>query len=264
MTQIQLDTYINVLQSHFMQSAKKIQDCPAQNCTEIAMLGRSNVGKSSIINLLLNHKLAKSSSTPGKTKLINFFKTTWEISTIRQDSTHCNKNETIKTQHKKDFINVGHTIESVTQNITDPTKNKQTSQKEAIRIPLIFIDFPGFGYAKVSKDTKKVWDKYLTDFIYRRQSIKLFCHLIDSRHTNLEIDEEISVFLKTITESRQDCKLLQIYTKYDKLSRNDFNKLKAQNKLTISAVKKTSQSIQQLYHAILYTSLNWDHYKHYC
>lgn len=237
---IQPNTHIKVLQSHFMQSAQTIKDCPPQNCTEIAMLGRSNVGKSSIINLLLNHKLAKSSSTPGKTKLINFFSTTWELTTSKKDSIP-NVNESIAPQNKTDSI----------QNSQD------LLQTESMRIPLIFIDFPGFGYAKVSKDTKKVWDKHLTDFIYKRQSIKLFCHLIDSRHTNLAIDTEIERFLQKIVESRQDCKLLQIYTKDDKLNKSDYHKLKTQNKLTISTLKKTPQATQQLYHAILHASLNW-------
>lgn len=234
--QNQMHTHINVLQSYFMQSAQTIKDCPAPNYTEIAMLGRSNVGKSSIINLLLNHKLAKSSSTPGKTKLINFFSTTWELSVNKKDSIIYDAVELDEiAMHNKE----------------------ETSCTKSMRIPLVFIDFPGFGYAKVSKDTKKIWDKHLTDFIYKRQSIKLFCHLIDSRHTDLAIDAEIERFLKAITESRQDCKLLQIYTKDDKLNKSDYHKLKAQNKITISTLKKTPQAIQQLYHAILYASLNW-------
>lgn len=236
---IQSNTHIKVLQSHFMQSAQTIKDCPPQSCTEIAMLGRSHVGKSSIINLLLNHKLAKSSSTPGKTKLINFFSTTWELTTNKDSMP--NTHDSIALQCKTDSM----------QN------NQDLLQTESMRIPLIFIDFPGFGYAKVSKDTKKVWDKHLTDFIYKRQSIKLFCHLIDSRHTNLAIDTEIERFLQKIVESRQDCKLLQIYTKDDKLNKSDYHKLKTQNKLTISTLKKTPQATQQLYHAILHASLNW-------
>ncbi len=221
-----MPTQIKVLQSHFIQSAQKIQDCPAPHCTEIAVLGRSNVGKSSIINLLLNHKLAKSSSTPGKTKLINLFSTTWELCPTKE-------------QNEKSHNTANHIL------------------TESMRIPLVIIDFPGFGYAKVSKDTKKIWDKNLTDFIYKRQSIKLFCHLIDSRHRDLAIDSDIANFLQTILESRKDCKILQIYTKDDKLNKNELHKLKAQHKLTISTLKKTTQSVQYLYHAILQASLDW-------
>ncbi len=208
-----IESEIKVLQSSFIQSAQKTFDVFSPYCTEIAILGRSNVGKSSIINLLLNHKLAKSSSTPGKTRLINFFSTTWEI--ISKDKSKLNSN---------------------------------------IRIPFIIIDFPGFGYAKVSKNEKKMWDRNLTDFINKRQNIKLFCHLIDSRHTNLDIDSKIDDFLHEIICNRKDCKILKIYTKEDKLSKNELYKLK--DKLTISTLKKSYNSTQNLYKSILQYSFD--------
>jgi GTP-binding protein len=58
----------------FKQSAPRLQDCPRSDLPEYAFIGRSNVGKSSLINMLCgNNKLAKTSSTPGKTQLINYF-----------------------------------------------------------------------------------------------------------------------------------------------------------------------------------------------
>lgn len=58
----------------FFISSQKINQCPKPNLPEFAFIGRSNVGKSSLINMLTDHKdLAKTSSTPGKTKLINHF-----------------------------------------------------------------------------------------------------------------------------------------------------------------------------------------------
>lgn len=58
----------------FKQSAARLQDCPRSNLPEYAFIGRSNVGKSSLINMLCgNNKLAKTSRTPGKTQLINYF-----------------------------------------------------------------------------------------------------------------------------------------------------------------------------------------------
>ena len=58
----------------FVKSSQKWQDCPAPNLPEYAFIGRSNVGKSSLINALMNQKdLAKTSQTPGKTQLINHF-----------------------------------------------------------------------------------------------------------------------------------------------------------------------------------------------
>lgn len=65
---------MRIIDATFMQSAQSIADSPSPDVAEIAFLGRSNVGKSSLLNTLTNRKgLAKSSSTPGKTQLINYF-----------------------------------------------------------------------------------------------------------------------------------------------------------------------------------------------
>lgn len=62
------------LNSKFVVSAEKLSQCPNFNLNEFPLLGRSNVGKSSFINALANNnKIAKTSNTPGKTRLINFF-----------------------------------------------------------------------------------------------------------------------------------------------------------------------------------------------
>lgn len=66
----------------FKQSASKLQECPKTHLPEYAFIGRSNVGKSSLINMLCNNgKLAKTSATPGKTQLINYFiiNDTWHL-----------------------------------------------------------------------------------------------------------------------------------------------------------------------------------------
>jgi GTP-binding protein len=68
---------MTIVNSEFITSAPSINEAPEWDLDEIAFLGRSNVGKSSLINALCNRKnLAKTSSTPGKTRLINFFKIT--------------------------------------------------------------------------------------------------------------------------------------------------------------------------------------------
>lgn len=143
--------------------------------SEVAFLGRSNVGKSSIINALTHKKgLAKSSSTPGKTRLINFF----HVDIVRND------------------------------------------------IPLTcqFVDLPGFGYAKVSKSLKVEWQKNLTNYIKKRASIRLFVQLIDSRHPFLEIDQEVNDYLQTIL--RADQRIIQIFTKSDKLGQSEVSVIK--------------------------------------
>ena len=59
---------------NFVKSSGKWQECPEPTIPEYAFIGRSNVGKSSLINAIMNHKdLAKTSQTPGKTQLINHF-----------------------------------------------------------------------------------------------------------------------------------------------------------------------------------------------
>lgn len=65
---------MKIVDAKFLQSAQRIDDSPAPNVAEVAFIGRSNVGKSSLLNTLTNRGgLAKSSSTPGKTQLINYF-----------------------------------------------------------------------------------------------------------------------------------------------------------------------------------------------
>jgi GTP-binding protein len=67
---------MKIASSKFILSSPNLKGCPevASNMAEFAFIGRSNVGKSSLINMLCNHKgLAKTSSKPGKTRLINFF-----------------------------------------------------------------------------------------------------------------------------------------------------------------------------------------------
>lgn len=189
---------ICVLSSSFIKSIENKSQAPSVLYSEIAILGRSNVGKSSTINLLLNNKnLAKSSSTPGKTRLMNFFLSSWRLDGVVYD--------------------------------------------------LRFIDFPGFGYAKVSKEERNLWDKNLSEFLKNRDSIKLFIHLIDSRHTNLAIDNEIRIFINSLLKS--DSKILSVFTKCDKLNKNELIKLKKEDSVCISYNDK--QSIESLRFSIL-------------
>ncbi|MCI5968507.1 ribosome biogenesis GTP-binding protein YihA/YsxC [Helicobacter sp.] len=187
----------------FITSAQNLSQCPPPVLSEVAFLGRSNVGKSTLINLLCHQKnLAKSSSTPGKTRLINFFLTQWKANL--QDST-------------KDSIN-------------------NSTQQEILK--LMFVDLPGFGYARVAKSQKELWNRNLVEFLRKRDCIRLFVHLRDSRHPNLEIDTNLLAFVKQFL--RGDQRFVQIFTKFDKLNVSEQNKLKSAfpNALFSSSLKR--------------------------
>ena len=65
---------MKIQHASFEKSSSEISNCPNSTFFEIAFIGRSNVGKSSLLNMLLNKKsITKVSKTPGKTKLINYF-----------------------------------------------------------------------------------------------------------------------------------------------------------------------------------------------
>src|SRR5690606_6382964 len=66
-------TEIVFTKAYFTKSAPSIRECPPETGYEVAFAGRSNAGKSSAINALTNSKLARTSKTPGRTQLINFF-----------------------------------------------------------------------------------------------------------------------------------------------------------------------------------------------
>ena len=71
---------MKIINAEFITSSDCLKNCPDFNLPEIAMIGRSNVGKSSFINAITNRKnLARTSNTPGKTRLINFYKINDEL-----------------------------------------------------------------------------------------------------------------------------------------------------------------------------------------
>ncbi len=178
-----------VVEAAFIKSAQSIADSLPEDMSEVVFLGRSNVGKSSTLNSLTQRKnLAKSSATPGKTQLINFFETRYLY-------------------------------------------NEQS-------YPVRFVDLPGFGYAKVSKSLKEVWQKNLVEFIQHRVSIRLFIHLRDARHPHAKIDDDVEAYISEFI--RPDQKYLTVFTKIDKLNQKERAKLKKDfpGSITLSNLKK--------------------------
>ena len=148
---------MEIKQATFVVSNTQVAKCPTHKLPEYAFIGRSNVGKSSLINMLTNHKgLAKTSSKPGKTQLINHF-----------------------------LIN-----------------------KE-----WYLVDLPGYGYAKVSKQSKKTFQQFITDYFKKRRELVSAFVLVDIRHEPQKIDLE---FMQWLGENAIPFAI--VFTKTDKLT----------------------------------------------
>ena len=148
---------MEIKQAAFVVSNTQVAKCPTHKLPEYAFIGRSNVGKSSLINMLTNHKgLAKTSSKPGKTQLINHF-----------------------------LIN-----------------------KE-----WYLVDLPGYGYAKVSKQSKKIFQQFITDYFKKRRELVNAFVLVDIRHEPQKIDLE---FMQWLGENAIPFAI--VFTKADKLT----------------------------------------------
>lgn len=145
--------------AEFVMSNSDVAKCPKSRLPEYAFIGRSNVGKSSLINMLTSRKsLAKTSGRPGKTQLINHF-----------------------------LINQNWHL----------------------------VDLPGYGYARVSKSSKKVFQKFITQYFALREQLVTAFVLVDIRHAPQPIDLE---FMQWLGENGIPFSI--IFTKADKLKPN--------------------------------------------
>ncbi len=123
---------MEITTAKYIISSPKVEGCPKPDMPEYAFIGRSNVGKSSLINMLTNQsKLAKTSNTPGKTQLINHF---------------------------------------------------------LINNAFYIVDLPGYGFAKVSQNTRVTWEKMIAGYLQHRPNLMTVFVLIDSRHEPQNID----------------------------------------------------------------------------
>ncbi|MBE6124293.1 MAG: YihA family ribosome biogenesis GTP-binding protein [Erysipelotrichaceae bacterium] len=132
---------------------------------EVCFVGKSNVGKSTLINTLVSSKkLAKTSKTPGCTKLLNFF------------------------------------------NIDNQFR---------------LVDSPGYGYAKTNHQTYDDFAALMTDYLFKRENLKLVVHLVDSRHVPTSLDVEMYEMLLSSGKP-----FLIVATKSDKLNQSMRDKCK--------------------------------------
>lgn len=147
---------MQIKSAEFVISNQDVSKCPNTHLPEYAFIGRSNVGKSSLINMLTQRKsLAKTSGRPGKTQLINHF-----------------------------IIN----------------KN------------WFLVDLPGYGYARVSKQAKKTFQKFITAYFEKRKQLVSAFVLVDIRHEPQPIDLEFMTWL-----GEHMIPFSIIFTKADKL-----------------------------------------------
>lgn len=165
---------MDITKATYLISSPNVTGCPKPDKPEYAFIGRSNVGKSSLINMLTNQsKLAKTSNTPGKTQMINHF---------------------------------------------------------LINNSFYFVDLPGYGFAKVSQNTRNAWEKMIADYLQKRTNLVTVFVLIDSRHEPQNIDLE---FLRKLGEWGVPFNV--IFTKADKSTQRDAAK---HCRLFIEAMKR--------------------------
>ena len=151
---------MKITSTKFVASAATTASIPRPGLPEIAFIGRSNVGKSSLLNSLLNVKgLARTSSTPGRTQALNFFDINGEM---------------------------------------------------------LFVDLPGYGYAKVSKAERAHWGKLIEKYLAQRETLVLCILIVDARHEPSPLDLQMKSWLEHFGLS-----FLVVTTKIDKLSANE-------------------------------------------
>jgi len=154
---------MKITSAEFISSFADVAKCPPPDKPEFAFIGRSNVGKSSLINMLTNsRKLAKTSVTPGKTQTINHF---------------------------------------------------------LINNSWYLVDLPGYGYASVSKSTREGFGKMIEDFVLKRKNISCLFVLIDAR-----LDPQANDLNFIQWAGSKEVPLALVFTKIDKLKRNELQK----------------------------------------
>lgn len=161
-----------IVNAEFAAAAKTQAELPPPLQVEIAFAGRSNVGKSSMLNKLMNRKnLARTSSTPGCTRQINFF--------------------TVRTA-------------------------------QGVHVSL--VDLPGYGYAKRSKEERKLWADLIDGYLLERPTLRVVALLVDVRRGLEAEDLDLLEMLETgSSESRGKPELVIVATKLDKLRSGERN-----------------------------------------
>lgn len=180
--------------AEFVMSAASAKQFLTDELPEIALVGRSNVGKSSMINSLMRmNKLARTSNTPGRTQTLNFYR--------------------IWPQGKPWQI----------ESATPEEGEERFSLKGALRDAALaqgafyFVDMPGYGFAKVSATQRNAWQKLIENYLLNRPNLKAVINLMDFRHPPTRDDAAMYDWLRHYEKVR-----LVLATKADKVGRSQW------------------------------------------
>ncbi|PZR96498.1 MAG: YihA family ribosome biogenesis GTP-binding protein [Stutzerimonas stutzeri] len=185
----------------FVWASTRIDDLPAMVGQEIAFAGRSNVGKSSLINALTRRNaLARTSHTPGRTQQLNFF---------RQ----------VGHDERIDHVAIGRD-RPIAKNVIDTQSLEHGfGEKPAptfSRHALTIVDMPGYGYAAVGKEKVAAWTKLIHDYLRGRANLMRVYVLIDARHGVKDVDGDV---LETLDKAAVSYQV--ILTKGDALKKSE-------------------------------------------
>jgi GTP-binding protein len=189
---------MKISSAEFVKSAFERQHWPNDGRPEVAFLGRSNVGKSSLLNSLLQRKgLARTSNTPGRTQSINFFLV---------------NGTTPSADHPADEASA-----PLLKPVGEP--NPATPPQTRRGAGFYFVDLPGYGFAKVSKSMRADWGQMAEEYLSNRSELALCIQLVDSRHKPSSLDLQLHEWLLFNEMSH-----IVVATKSDKLSANELSK----------------------------------------
>ena len=189
--------------------AVKPSQYPPDDRTEIAFAGRSNVGKSSLLNLITGRKnLARVSGSPGKTRTINFFDVTGKVKLPKTDEPAGGKAEPAGGK-------------------ADEKNGEGFDRKKAEEVKFRIVDLPGYGYAKVSKKMTDDWGPMMETFLANRKNLKVVVQLVDIRHEPTAQDVQMYEYLRHYGMAG-----VIVATKADKIKRSQLGK-------SIAAIRKT-------------------------
>jgi GTP-binding protein len=146
---------VTVVAAQFVAGADKLSSLPKGEQAEVAFIGRSNVGKSSLMNMLMQRKgLVRTSRTPGQTRQVNLF--------------------------------------------------LAELQRRRGRASVMLVDLPGYGYSTAGAATEKQMSELLSDYLYKREALRVIVHLIDARHGVTKADAEAA-------EALSDTKAVRLF-----------------------------------------------------